>query len=170
LMNPGAPTYSLDFLRHNVQISTESVPWHMHTDIPHNPGESSLGAHSAVAEKNMPRKTLQRKRNESRATRETRPSGGQRFRVVFIWMSGPPHDPNVRVLLVETTGARAVYEGIKRWSKCKRWMERLQGIPNPEDELGQICKTLMRSQFAVIQEAQATLEDLASFGLHRADR
>ncbi len=82
----------------------------------------------------------------------------------------PQQDPKVRVLLVDTTGTRAVYEGIKRWSKCKRWIERLQGIPNPEDELGQICKTFMRAQFAVIQEAQATLEDLASFGLHRADR
>jgi hypothetical protein len=118
----------------------------------------------------MPRKTLQRKKPRSRASREARSSCEQRFRVVFIWMSGPPHDPKVRVLLVETTGARAVYEGIKRWSKCKRWIGRLQGIPNPEDELGQIYKTFMRAQFAVIQEAQATLEDLASFGLHRADR
>jgi len=125
---------------------------------------------NAVTEKNMPRKTLQRKKTGSRASREARPFGGQRFRVVFIWMSGPPHDPKVRVLLVETTGSRAVYEGIKRWSKCKRWIGRLQGISNPEDELGQICKTFMRAQFAVIQEAQATLEDLASFGLHRADR
>jgi hypothetical protein len=85
-------------------------------------------------------------------------------------MSGPPQDPKVRVLLVETTGTRAVYEGIQRWSKCKRWMERLQGIANPEDQLGQISKTFMRVQFAVIQDAQATLEDLASFGLYRADR
>jgi hypothetical protein len=33
-----------------------------------------------------------------------------------------------------------------------------------------ISKTFMRAQFAVIQEAQATLEDLASLGLCRADR
>jgi hypothetical protein len=117
----------------------------------------------------MPRKTLQRKEPGSRTSRKARLSDGQRFRVVFIWMSGPPHDPKVRVLLVDT-GTRAVYEGTKRWSKCKRWIGRLQGIPNPQDELGQICKTFMRAQFAVIQEAQTTLEDLASFGLHRADR
>jgi Tfp pilus assembly protein PilF len=32
-IDPGAPTYSLDFLRKHPEISTESVPWHMHTDI-----------------------------------------------------------------------------------------------------------------------------------------
>lgn len=42
--DPGAPTYSLDFLRHHPEISNESVPWHMHTDVPHNAPESSLGA------------------------------------------------------------------------------------------------------------------------------
>jgi tetratricopeptide (TPR) repeat protein len=31
-IDPGAPTYSLDFLRHHPEISIESVPWHMHTD------------------------------------------------------------------------------------------------------------------------------------------
>jgi Tfp pilus assembly protein PilF len=33
-VDPGAPTYSLEFLRKHPEISTESVPWHMHTDIP----------------------------------------------------------------------------------------------------------------------------------------
>jgi Tfp pilus assembly protein PilF len=32
-IDPAAPTYSLDFLRHHPEISTESVPWHMHTDL-----------------------------------------------------------------------------------------------------------------------------------------
>ena len=32
-VDPGAPTYSLDFLRKHPEISTESVPWHMHTDL-----------------------------------------------------------------------------------------------------------------------------------------
>ena len=31
-VDPGAPTYSLEFLRKHPEISTESVPWHMHTD------------------------------------------------------------------------------------------------------------------------------------------
>ena len=33
-VDPGAPTYSLEFLRKHPEISTESVPWHIHTDIP----------------------------------------------------------------------------------------------------------------------------------------
>jgi tetratricopeptide (TPR) repeat protein len=35
-IDPGAPTYSLDFLRKHPEISIESVPWHMHTDILHS--------------------------------------------------------------------------------------------------------------------------------------
>jgi hypothetical protein len=31
-VDPGAPTYSLDYLRKHPEISNESVPWHMHTD------------------------------------------------------------------------------------------------------------------------------------------
>ena len=31
-VDPGAPTYSLDFLRRHPEISTESVPWHVHSD------------------------------------------------------------------------------------------------------------------------------------------
>ena len=34
-IDPAAPTYSLDFLRKHPEISTESVPWHMHTDLTH---------------------------------------------------------------------------------------------------------------------------------------
>ena len=34
-VDPGAPTYSLDFLRKHPEISIESVPWHVHTDMPH---------------------------------------------------------------------------------------------------------------------------------------
>jgi tetratricopeptide (TPR) repeat protein len=33
-VDPAAPTYSLDFLRRHPEISIESVPWHMHTDLP----------------------------------------------------------------------------------------------------------------------------------------
>jgi hypothetical protein len=31
-IDPGAPTYSLDYLRHHPEISTESVPWHVHVE------------------------------------------------------------------------------------------------------------------------------------------
>ena len=35
-VDPGAPTYSLEFLRKHPEISTESVPFHLHTDLPHD--------------------------------------------------------------------------------------------------------------------------------------
>ncbi len=31
--DPGAPTYGLDFLREHPEISTESIPWHIHTNL-----------------------------------------------------------------------------------------------------------------------------------------
>jgi len=34
-VDPGAPTYSLEFLRQHPEISNESVPWHIHTELPH---------------------------------------------------------------------------------------------------------------------------------------
>jgi Tfp pilus assembly protein PilF len=40
-IDPGAPTYSLDFLRKHPEISTESVPWHMHTDLKPDVASSS---------------------------------------------------------------------------------------------------------------------------------
>jgi tetratricopeptide (TPR) repeat protein len=32
-IDPGAPTYSLEYLRKHPEISTESVPWHVHGDV-----------------------------------------------------------------------------------------------------------------------------------------
>jgi tetratricopeptide (TPR) repeat protein len=34
-IDPSAPTYSLDYLRRHPEISTESIPWHVHTDMAH---------------------------------------------------------------------------------------------------------------------------------------
>ena len=42
-IDPAAPTYSLDFLRKHPEISTESVPWHMHTDLEHKDMERGIG-------------------------------------------------------------------------------------------------------------------------------
>jgi cytochrome c-type biogenesis protein CcmH/NrfG len=36
-IDPGAPTYSLDYLRKHPEISNESVPWHVHSDMPTQP-------------------------------------------------------------------------------------------------------------------------------------
>jgi tetratricopeptide (TPR) repeat protein len=43
-IDPAAPTYSLDFLRKHPEISTESVPWHMHTDLKPGAASASGGA------------------------------------------------------------------------------------------------------------------------------
>ena len=43
-VDPGAPTYSLEFLRKHPEISIESVPWHMHTDLPHDAAAAAGGA------------------------------------------------------------------------------------------------------------------------------
>ncbi len=42
--DPSAPTYSLDFLRKHPEISTESVPWHIHSDEVHDMSKPVAGA------------------------------------------------------------------------------------------------------------------------------
>jgi Flp pilus assembly protein TadD len=44
-VDPGAPTYSLDFLRKHPEISTESIPWHLHTDISEELSAKHLHSH-----------------------------------------------------------------------------------------------------------------------------
>jgi thioredoxin-like negative regulator of GroEL len=42
-VDPGAPTYSLNYLREHPEISTESIPWHIHSDILNDAGELQNG-------------------------------------------------------------------------------------------------------------------------------
>ncbi len=42
-VDPGAPTYSLNFLRLHPEISNESVPWHMHSDLQTEGGATANG-------------------------------------------------------------------------------------------------------------------------------
>ncbi len=42
-VDPGAPTYSLNYLRAHPEISTESIPWHMHSDLPDAAGAPQNG-------------------------------------------------------------------------------------------------------------------------------
>jgi Flp pilus assembly protein TadD len=42
-IDPGAPTYSLDYLRKHTEISIESVPWHVHTDMRSSPQTAGAG-------------------------------------------------------------------------------------------------------------------------------
>jgi hypothetical protein len=47
-IDPGAPTYSLDYLRHHPEISNESVPWHEHTQM-HNAVQAPAAEPAAYA-------------------------------------------------------------------------------------------------------------------------
>jgi len=42
-VDPGAPTYSLNYLRIHPEISTESIPWHMHSDLLSDEGGTEHG-------------------------------------------------------------------------------------------------------------------------------
>jgi tetratricopeptide (TPR) repeat protein len=42
-VDPGAPTYSLNYLRIHPEISTESVPWHLHSDLVNDAGGPQNG-------------------------------------------------------------------------------------------------------------------------------
>lgn len=42
-VDPGAPTYSLSFLRDHPEIANESIPWHLHTDLPNEQGGMNNG-------------------------------------------------------------------------------------------------------------------------------
>jgi tetratricopeptide (TPR) repeat protein len=42
-VDPGAPTYSLNYLRLHPEISTESIPWHMHSDLLNDAGAPQNG-------------------------------------------------------------------------------------------------------------------------------
>jgi Tfp pilus assembly protein PilF len=42
-IDPGAPTYSLDYLRNHPEISNESVPWHIHSDMQSQPKNTGNG-------------------------------------------------------------------------------------------------------------------------------
>jgi hypothetical protein len=42
-VDPGAPTYGLNYLREHPEISTESVPWHLHTDLLNGGGGQQNG-------------------------------------------------------------------------------------------------------------------------------
>jgi tetratricopeptide (TPR) repeat protein len=42
-VDPGAPTYSFDFLRQHPEISIESIPWHVHTDLPYEEPKTLSG-------------------------------------------------------------------------------------------------------------------------------
>ena len=91
------------------------------------------------------------------------------FRVHLIRIDGRKGKLAVRVMLVETTSAQAVYEGFGSWSKCRRWINQLSSIGISRYELAAVRKLLDRKRLATIKEVRASLYDLEALGLHRAD-
>lgn len=49
-IDPGAPTYSLQYLRQHPEISNESVPWHVHTEAMHEAKRETAGDGGAGAQ------------------------------------------------------------------------------------------------------------------------
>ncbi len=93
----------------------------------------------------------------------------QSFRMHFIRMHGPESDPTVRVLLVETTKAGAVFEGFGSWSQCKLWILQISEFAVSGRQLVAIHKLLELKRLATIQEVLASPFDLDSLGLQRTD-
>jgi len=91
------------------------------------------------------------------------------FRVHFMRIKGPESDPTVRVLLVETTKAQAVYEGSGTWSECRRWVTQISECAIFGDQFVAVEKRLELNRLATIEEMQVSLYDLESVGFHRAD-
>jgi len=91
------------------------------------------------------------------------------FRVHFVRINGPESDPTVRVLLVETTKARTIYEGFGTWLQCRRWVTRISECAILGDQFATVEKRLELNRLATIEEIQVSPHDLESVGFHRAD-
>jgi len=89
------------------------------------------------------------------------------FRVHFIRMSGHEMDPTVRVILVETTESKTIYEGFGTWRQCKGWIVRVSGCVILADQFAAVHKCLKLNRLATIHEVQASVDDLESVGFRR---
>ena len=91
------------------------------------------------------------------------------FRAYFIRLLGPESEPTVRVLLVESTAAQAIYEVSGSWPQCKRWITLISECPILADQLAAIHTRLELKRLAAIQEMRASLRDLNAAGFRRVD-
>jgi hypothetical protein len=92
------------------------------------------------------------------------------FHVHLIWMSGPQQDPTVRMLLVASAGARAVYEGLGSWLTFSQWISKFLWKDIQDKRLNIASKILIREKYAAFTELRVPFCELESFGLHRVDR
>lgn len=92
------------------------------------------------------------------------------FQVHLIWMSGPQRNPTVRMLLVASAGAQAVYEGLGSWLTYSRWISRFLWRDVQLGKLRSVNKILMRDKYAGLRELRIPPGELESCGLLRVDR
>jgi hypothetical protein len=91
-------------------------------------------------------------------------------RIHLIWMAGPHHDPMVRILLVATSGSRAVYERVDSWLACSQWLDQILGAAPLDHELSVAKKALLRQQYATIKDVRVFFHALKSGAFHRVDK
>jgi hypothetical protein len=92
------------------------------------------------------------------------------FRAYFIRMHGPECDFTVRMLLVETTRGKTIYEGIGSWLQCERWIAQISGWIIPVEKLVLVRKCIEQKRLAAIDVVRISVEDIESVGLIRVDQ
>jgi hypothetical protein len=75
---------------------------------------------------------LQRENGRVSSMDSAVPDARLSFRVYIIRLHGPENDPMVRVLLVETSKTKSIYEGFGSLSQCERWVVQLTVGSSPE--------------------------------------
>jgi hypothetical protein len=115
-------------------------------------------------------KTAQRERtlkNEARVSSmdSALPDARLSFRAYFIRIHGPESDPTVRVLFVETSTAKSIYEGFGSLSQCERWIVQLTGWIITRDVLAVLRKRLKQRRMATIKGVQVSRREIESIGL-----
>jgi hypothetical protein len=83
-------------------------------------------------------------------------------------MNAQDRDPTVRVILVETTELRTIYESFGTWRECKRWITLVSGCVIHPDQFAAAQKRLKLNRLATINEVEASVNDLELVGFRRA--
>jgi len=91
------------------------------------------------------------------------------FRVHLIQINRSGADLTIRILLVETTGAKAVYEGLELWTKFRCLFDRLLSVDVTGEELAVARKLLDRKRFATLHGVRASPQELELLGFERVD-
>lgn len=89
------------------------------------------------------------------------------FRAHFIRMNAHHWDLTVRVILVETTESKTIYERFGTWRQCKVWIAQVSGYVILADQFAAAQRSLKMNRLATIHEVQASVDDLELIGFQR---